>query len=264
MLDRARGRTRAAARPAAARSAGEARALLSASGTLRGARLPAAGRRLRRVVPRRLRTGDSRSGSRCCCRCRRRRPVLLRCPWSGLGRIAGQFAKPRTSPTEVVKGVRPAPSFRGHIVHSDEPTAEARVPYPQRLVQGYYQSVSTLNLLRAFTKGGFADLTLCPQLESRVRRRVTLRPALRGPRSRDRARAPVHAGDRLRPAERADDPRRWMCGRATKRSAPRLRGAPYPSQLADAGLPYSLPGAHALDRLTARATAGGRSGPILL
>jgi 3-deoxy-7-phosphoheptulonate synthase len=97
-----------------------------------------------------------------------------------VGRIAGQFAKPRTSPTEVVNGVE-IPSFRGHIVHSDEPTAEARVPDPERLVQGYYQSVSTLNLLRAFTKGGFAD-SPCPQLESRVRRRVTLRPALRGPR----------------------------------------------------------------------------------
>ena len=75
-----------------------------------------------------------------------------------VGRIAGQFAKPRSSPTEIVDGVE-LPSFRGHIVHSDEPTAEARVPDPERLVQGYYQSVSTLNLLRAFTKGGFADLT---------------------------------------------------------------------------------------------------------
>ena len=70
-----------------------------------------------------------------------------------VGRIAGQFAKPRTSPTEVVDGVE-LPSFRGHIVHSDEPTPEARIPDPERLVQGYYQSVSTLNLLRAFTKGG--------------------------------------------------------------------------------------------------------------
>jgi 3-deoxy-7-phosphoheptulonate synthase len=75
-----------------------------------------------------------------------------------VGRIAGQFAKPRSSPTEVIDGVE-LPSFRGHIVHSDEPTPEARVPDPERLVQGYYQSVSTLNLLRAFTKGGFADLT---------------------------------------------------------------------------------------------------------
>jgi 3-deoxy-7-phosphoheptulonate synthase len=76
-----------------------------------------------------------------------------------VGRIAGQFAKPRTSATEVVDGIE-LPSFRGHVVHSDEPTPEARVPDPERLVQGYYQAASTLNLLRAFTKGGFADLTL--------------------------------------------------------------------------------------------------------
>lgn len=74
-----------------------------------------------------------------------------------VGRIAGQFAKPRSSPTEVVDGVE-LPSFRGHAVHSDEPTAAARVADPDRLVQAYYQAVSTLNLLRAFTKGGFADL----------------------------------------------------------------------------------------------------------
>jgi 3-deoxy-7-phosphoheptulonate synthase len=76
-----------------------------------------------------------------------------------VGRIAGQLAKPRSEPTEVVNGVE-IPSFRGHVVHSDEPTPGARVPDPERLVQGYYHAASTLNLLRAFTKGGFADLTL--------------------------------------------------------------------------------------------------------
>jgi 3-deoxy-7-phosphoheptulonate synthase len=75
-----------------------------------------------------------------------------------VGRIAGQFAKPRSEPTEMVEGVE-IPSFRGHVVHSDEPTPEARVPDPDRMIQGYYQAASTLNLLRAFTKGGFADLT---------------------------------------------------------------------------------------------------------
>jgi 3-deoxy-7-phosphoheptulonate synthase len=76
-----------------------------------------------------------------------------------VGRIAGQFAKPRSEPKEIVDGVE-LPSFRGHVVHSDEPTPEARTPDPERLVHGYYQAASTLNLLRAFTKGGFADLTL--------------------------------------------------------------------------------------------------------
>ena len=75
-----------------------------------------------------------------------------------LGRIAGQFAKPRSSPTEVVDG-RTLPSFRGHVVNDDAPTAAARTPDPARMVAAYHQSASTLNLLRAFTKGGFADLS---------------------------------------------------------------------------------------------------------
>lgn len=75
-----------------------------------------------------------------------------------VGRIAGQFAKPRSSPTEEIDGVA-IPSFRGHIVNDANPFAESRVPDPQRLVQAYHQSASTLNLLRAFTKGGFADLS---------------------------------------------------------------------------------------------------------
>ena len=74
-----------------------------------------------------------------------------------VGRIAGQFAKPRSSPFEKV-GDKQLPSFRGHIVNDAAPTESARVPDPERLVQAYHQSASTLNLLRAFTKGGFADL----------------------------------------------------------------------------------------------------------
>jgi 3-deoxy-7-phosphoheptulonate synthase len=74
-----------------------------------------------------------------------------------VGRIAGQFAKPRSSPTELV-GDLELPSFRGHMVNDMAPTAEARVADPERLVQAYHQATATLNLLRAFTKGGFADL----------------------------------------------------------------------------------------------------------
>lgn len=74
-----------------------------------------------------------------------------------VGRMAGQFAKPRSSDTEKV-GSLEIPSFRGHIVNDASPTAAARTPNPERLVQAYHQSASTLNLLRAFTKGGFADL----------------------------------------------------------------------------------------------------------
>ncbi len=75
-----------------------------------------------------------------------------------VGRIAGQFAKPRSAATELVDGTE-LPSFRGHIINAEAATAAARVPDPERLVQAYHQSASTLNLLRAFTKGGFADLS---------------------------------------------------------------------------------------------------------
>ena len=75
-----------------------------------------------------------------------------------VGRIAGQFAKPRSSPTER-SADQVLDSFRGHMVNDDLPERGARVPDPARLVAAYQQSVSTLNLLRAFTKGGFADLS---------------------------------------------------------------------------------------------------------
>src|SRR6202451_3564887 len=75
-----------------------------------------------------------------------------------VGRIAGQFAKPRSSPTERV-GELDLPAFRGHMVNDDAPDAGARVPDPQRLIAAYHQSASTLNLVRAFTTGGFADLS---------------------------------------------------------------------------------------------------------
>ena len=74
-----------------------------------------------------------------------------------VGRMAGQFAKPRSSDFEKI-GDDEIPSFRGHIVNAEGPTAAARVPSPERLVQAYHQSASTLNLVRAFTKGGFAAL----------------------------------------------------------------------------------------------------------
>ncbi len=75
-----------------------------------------------------------------------------------VGRIAGQFAKPRTQATEEVDGVA-LESFRGHMVNDEAFDAVARTPDPWRMVAAYEQSAATLNLLRAFTKGGFADLT---------------------------------------------------------------------------------------------------------
>ncbi|HXH88844.1 MAG TPA: 3-deoxy-7-phosphoheptulonate synthase class II [Gaiellaceae bacterium] len=79
-------------------------------------------------------------------------------PLVKVGRIAGQFAKPRSTPTERIGDVE-LPSFLGHMVNDDAPTAEGRVADPERMVRAYHQSAATLNLLRAFTKGGFADLT---------------------------------------------------------------------------------------------------------
>src|ERR1700730_16379420 len=75
-----------------------------------------------------------------------------------IGRIAGQFVKPRTSSLERTPDGE-IPVFRGHMIHDDAPTAAARVPDPERMLEGYFHSTSMLNLVRAFTKGGFADLT---------------------------------------------------------------------------------------------------------
>ncbi|MEM7766611.1 MAG: 3-deoxy-7-phosphoheptulonate synthase class II [Pseudomonadota bacterium] len=75
-----------------------------------------------------------------------------------VGRIAGQFGKPRSSPVETIDGVT-LPSYRGDNINGMEFTAESRIPDPNRLIQGYSQSAATLNLLRAFSQGGYADLT---------------------------------------------------------------------------------------------------------
>lgn len=74
-----------------------------------------------------------------------------------LGRIAGQFGKPRSSPLETIDGVT-LPSYRGDNINGMEFTPEARIPDPARLIKGYHQSAATLNLLRAFANGGYADL----------------------------------------------------------------------------------------------------------
>ncbi|MCB2079007.1 MAG: 3-deoxy-7-phosphoheptulonate synthase, partial [Novosphingobium sp.] len=72
-----------------------------------------------------------------------------------VGRIAGQFAKPRSSPTEK-QGDIELPSYRGDIINGAEFTPEARIPDPERQIAAYRQSAATLNLLRAFSQGGYA------------------------------------------------------------------------------------------------------------
>ena len=79
------------------------------------------------------------------------------CPIVKVGRMAGQFAKPRSAPTEV-KGDIELPSYRGDIVNGIDFEDAAREPDPERLVRAYNQAAATLNLLRAFAQGGFADL----------------------------------------------------------------------------------------------------------
>jgi len=75
-----------------------------------------------------------------------------------IGRMAGQFAKPRSAPTEVIDGVE-LPSYRGDMINGMEFSEAERIPDPRRLLRVYEQSASTLNLLRAFAQGGLADLT---------------------------------------------------------------------------------------------------------
>src|SRR6478672_58391 len=75
-----------------------------------------------------------------------------------IGRIAGQFAKPRSAPTEKVGDVE-LPVYRGDIVNGTDFTPEARIPDPRRQLEAYRQSAATLNLLRAFATGGYANLS---------------------------------------------------------------------------------------------------------
>jgi len=74
-----------------------------------------------------------------------------------VGRMAGQFAKPRSAPTEVVDGVE-LPSYRGDIINGLDFTPEARIPDPQKMLRAYTQAAATLNLIRAFSTGGYADV----------------------------------------------------------------------------------------------------------
>jgi 3-deoxy-7-phosphoheptulonate synthase len=75
-----------------------------------------------------------------------------------VGRMAGQFAKPRSEPDEVIDGVA-LPSYRGDIINSEEFTKEARRHNPNNMIEAYHQSAQTLNILRAFSTGGYADIS---------------------------------------------------------------------------------------------------------
>ena len=108
-----------------------------------------------------------------------------------MGRMAGQFAKPRSSDTET-RGELTLPAYRGDIVNGYDFTPESRAADPRRLIQGYHTAASTLNLVRAFTQGGFADL----REVHRGNHGQPGEPALRRSRARDRPRRQVHGGRR--------------------------------------------------------------------
>jgi 3-deoxy-7-phosphoheptulonate synthase len=75
----------------------------------------------------------------------------------GVGRMAGQYAKPRSNTFEIIDGI-PIPVYRGDMINGPEATVDARTPNPDRMLQAYFRSVATLNLVRAFTTGGYASL----------------------------------------------------------------------------------------------------------
>jgi 3-deoxy-7-phosphoheptulonate synthase len=80
-----------------------------------------------------------------------------KCPVVKVGRMAGQFAKPRSADMETIDGVE-LPSYRGDIINDIDFTAASRIPDPQRMLQAYTQAAASLNLLRAFSTGGYADI----------------------------------------------------------------------------------------------------------
>ena len=123
-----------------------------------------------------------------------------------VGRLAGQFAKPRSSDTETIDGVT-LPAYRGDMINGMEFTAEARAPQPERMIRAYNQSASTLNLIRAFAQGGYADLQPGASLEPQLCRRQPAGTSLPGPRRPARRGARLHG--RLRPdlGDHAADPR---------------------------------------------------------
>ena len=144
-------------------------------------------------------------------------------PTVKIGRIAGQFAKPRSAPTER-RGDVELPSFRGDMVNDFAFEAAARRPDPDRLVRAYHQAASTLNLLRAFAKGGFADLAQVHawnleyvDASPEGRRYDTLAGEID-------ARAALHGRVRHRPRERAPAaPGRLL--HVARGAHPRLRGS---------------------------------------
>ena len=119
-----------------------------------------------------------------------------------VGRIAGQFAKPRSSSMEKIGG-RELPSYRGDIVNDIAFTPEARVPDPERQIMAYRQSAATLNLLRAFARRRLRQSRARPSLDARVPRRFPRQREIPGARRPHHRGAGLHARLRHQPRHRA-------------------------------------------------------------
>lgn len=124
-----------------------------------------------------------------------------------VGRIAGQYAKPRSQDTES-RGDVTLPSYRGDAVNGFDFTQEARVHDPRRLLRVYNYSAATLNLVRAFTQGGFADLRGVHSWNANFVRNSSVEAEYEELRGRDRSRAGFHGG--LRRAGRCTQHRRLL------------------------------------------------------
>ena len=162
-----------------------------------------------------------------------------------VGRIAGQFAKPRTDEFEERDGQR-LPAFRGHIVNAEAFDEASRRPDPERLLAAYHQSVATLNLLARLHHRWLRRALARARLEPGVRRELIRGQALRGRGRRDRASAAVHEGLRDRPPRRRRPAGRRLLHQPRGADTP-LRTGPHPTRLADRRL-VRLLGPHALDR----------------
>ena len=173
-----------------------------------------------------------------------------------VGRIAGQFAKPRSSPTEKRDG-KELPSYRGDIINDIAFTAEARTPDPRRQIEAYRQSAATLNLLRAFAQGGYANLDHVHQWMLRLRQGLAAvagatpicRPHLRGAR--------LHARLRARPSRAIRELAHHRFLHQPRGAAARLRAGLHPRRFDHRRLVRDLR-PHAVDR---RPHAPARSRP---
>ena len=250
------GRTRRAPTTARDAAEGAAAARLRRRGARAAGALGEVARRAARSCSRRA-TAPSRSTTSRAVAIREKLKILLQMaavltygatlPVVKVGRIAGPV---REAALVADRGRRRrrapvVPRPHGPRRRADAPRRAS--PDPERMVQGYHQSAATLNLVRAFTKGGFADLTQVHAWNQEFVASSPAGPPLRAARVRDRARAPLHGRVRDRPRRRAPQLHEVDVWTSHEGLAARLRGGADAARLAHRRL-VRLLGAHALDR----------------